>query len=102
MKYEVRFAREAQQDLIRLYDFILERGAADLAIAERALSAIENGIRFLTFSPFTCRKATSDSQYLRELIIPFGSTGYVALFEIESDTTVTILAIRHQREDDYH
>jgi len=26
----------------------------------------------------------------------------VALFEIENSETVTILAIRHQREDDYH
>jgi len=32
---------------------------------------------------------------------PFGSAGYVALFEIEDQTTVTILAIRHQREEDY-
>ncbi|MDH4233664.1 MAG: hypothetical protein OEV15_00815 [Gallionella sp.] len=25
-----------------------------------------------------------------------------ALFEIENSETVTILAVRHQREDDYH
>jgi hypothetical protein len=36
------------------------------------------------------------------LIIAFGSTGYVALFEIINDTTVIVGAIRHQREDDYH
>jgi hypothetical protein len=40
--------------------------------------------------------------FLRELIIPYGAAGYVALFEIEDESTVTILAIRHQREDDYH
>jgi hypothetical protein len=34
-------------------------------------------------------------------VIPFGKTGYVALFEIEPPRTVTILAVRHQREDDY-
>ena len=39
---------------------------------------------------------------LRELIIPFGNSGYVALFEIETGGHVTILALRHQREDDYH
>jgi mRNA-degrading endonuclease RelE of RelBE toxin-antitoxin system len=39
---------------------------------------------------------------LRELVIPFGAAGYVALFEIEDNETVTILAIRHQREEDYH
>jgi hypothetical protein len=26
----------------------------------------------------------------------------VALYEIENDETLTILAVRHQREDDYH
>jgi len=36
------------------------------------------------------------------LIIPFGSAGYVALFEIEGNDLVTVLAIRHQREDDYY
>ena len=43
-----------------------------------------------------------DNPYERELIIPFGSTGYVALFEIISDHEVLVAAIRHQREDDYH
>ncbi|PRG27925.1 hypothetical protein C6T52_19890 [Burkholderia multivorans] len=39
---------------------------------------------------------------LRELIIPFGAFGYVALFEIDYSRTVTILAVRPQRERDYH
>ena len=46
--------------------------------------------------PFSCRKAAPDMPFLRELLIPFGSGGYVVLFE------VTILAVRQQREDDYH
>ena len=36
-----------------------------------------------------------------DLVIPFGSAGYVALFEIEDRQTVTVLAVRQQREDDY-
>jgi len=36
------------------------------------------------------------------LIIPFGATGYVALCEIASASTVVVLAVRHQREEDYH
>ena len=40
--------------------------------------------------------------FIRELNIPFGRTGYVALFEVVDSTTVIIGAIRHQREDDYH
>ena len=44
----------------------------------------------------------SDNTFLRELIIVFGASGYVALFEIDDAKTVTVLAVRHQREDDYH
>ena len=47
-------------------------------------------------------KATSDTPFLRELIIPFGASGYVDLFEIDDEQTVTILAVRHQLEEDYH
>jgi len=35
-------------------------------------------------------------------LIPFGVSGYIVLFEIEDKETVTILAARHQREEDYH
>ena len=31
----------------------------------------------------------------------FGSGGYVALFDIEDFRTLNVLAVRHQREDDY-
>jgi hypothetical protein len=51
--------------------------------------------------PFGCRKAEESNPFLRELVIPFGDAGYVALFEVEDNQTVTVLAIRHQREEDY-
>lgn len=51
--------------------------------------------------PFTCRKTLPDNPFLRELVITFGASGYVVLFEIEDNQTITILAVRHQREDDY-
>jgi plasmid stabilization system protein ParE len=98
-RYRVRLTPEAEEDLLRLYDFLLER---DLAAAERALHAIEEALRLLAFSPFSCRKAVRDNPLLRELVIPFGSAGFVALFEIEARSTVTVLAVRHQREEDYH
>lgn len=105
MSFRVRFTREAQADLERLFDFVLERelvrDSGDLALAERALLAIRAGVATLKTSPFTCRKA-GQSPFLRELIIPFGRTGYVALFEIEGATDVVIIAVRHQLEDDYH
>lgn len=102
MSFRVRFTREAEEDLVRLYEFILDRDAGDLALAERALEAIRHAIVGLERSPFSYRKASGqDSPFLRELVIPFGSAGYVALFDIEGSDVVTILAVRHQREDDY-
>ncbi len=105
MSFRVRLTREAQADLERLFDFVLERElgreGGDLALAEQALDAIRAGLATLQTSPFTCRKAGS-SPFLRELIIPFGRSGYVALFEIEDPASVLIVAVRHQLEDDYH
>lgn len=104
MSYQIRFTQHATDDLERLYDFIIERELGrsdDLAVAERALQAIETAIALLSFSPFTCRKAGNDP-FIRELVIPFGASGYVALFEIEASDSVVIAAVRHQREDDYH
>jgi plasmid stabilization system protein ParE len=102
MRFRVRFTPEAEDDLVRLYDFLLQRDDGDWTIAEHALDAIRNGIALLESSPFNCRKATSANSFLRELIIPFCAAGYVALFEIEDAKTVTVLAVRHQREDDYY
>lgn len=102
MKYRVRFTKEAESDLVRLYEFALARDGADWTVAERALEAIRNAIRNLELTPFSFRKASPGNPFLRELIIPFGASGYVALFEIDEEKTVTSLALRHQREDDYH
>lgn len=59
---------------------------------------------FLELFPFSCRKAQGGPPHplLREMIIPLGNAGNVALFEIEDPATATILAVRHQREEDYH
>ncbi len=99
MSYRVRYTRGARDDLHRLYGFLL---AQDVGAARRARNAIAKAIAFLCESPFTCRKASQDNPFLRELVIPFGSAGYVALFEIEDAGSITILAVRHQREDDFH
>lgn len=105
MTYSVRFTLEAQRDLDRLFDFVIQRELArdsgDLDLAELALAAIRAAMAVLERFPFTCRKA-SDNPFIRELVIPFGNTGYVALFEIADGQTVVVAAVRHQREDDYH
>lgn len=98
MAFRVRYTKAAREDLRRLFGFLLEQ---DIHAARRARDAIAKASDFLQDFPFACRKADADNPFLRELLIPFGSGGYVALFEIEDQTTVTILAVRHQREDDY-
>jgi plasmid stabilization system protein ParE len=100
--FKVRFTEGAEADLVRLYEFILERDDGDWKVTDAALEAIKNAIRSVELSPFSFRKAAADSPFLRELVIPFGAAGYVALFEIDNSGTVTALAVRHQREDDYH
>lgn len=105
MSFRVRLTRDAEADLDRLFDFVLERELArdggDLLLAEQAMTAMRAGIATLKSSPFTCRKA-GRNPFLRELIIPFGRSGHVALFEIEDAEKVVVLAVRHQLEDDYH
>lgn len=103
MSFAVRYSASARDDLIRLYQFLLDRASTveDLDLAERALNAITSAVDSLGRSPFIYRKA-GQSPFLRELLIPFGHSGYVALFEIEDASTVTSLAVRHQLEDDYH
>ena len=102
--FKVRYTDEARHDLVRLFDFLLERAKTieDFDAAQVAVDTIISEVeRHLARSPFIYRKV-GDSPFLRELIIAFGSSGYVALYEIEDAATITILAVRHQREDDYH
>ena len=105
MTFRVRLTVQADEDLERLFDFVLQRELqrhdGNLDFAAQALESIRNAFTTLRQSPFTCRKVGT-SPFLRELIIPFGRSGYVALFEIVDQENVVISAVRHQLEDDYH
>ncbi|APP83933.1 type II toxin-antitoxin system RelE/ParE family toxin [Xanthomonas hortorum pv. vitians] len=102
MGFSVRFTQQARDDLAHLYDWLLQRAEGDFTVAERALQSIRDGVTVLELAPLSCRKAGVADPFLRELVIGFGASGYVLLFEVESDQVVTVLAVRHQREDDYH
>ena len=99
MSHQLRFAETALGDIERLYRFLAEQ---DIPSAEAALVALDKAWDFLSSFPFSSRKATADNPLLREMLIPFGGAGYVALYEIDDAETITILAVRHQREDDYN
>ena len=102
--FRVRYTEEARDDLVRLFDFLLERAQTTEAFddAQQVLDTIASEIEtHLSRTPFIYRKS-GKSPFLRELIIPCRTAGYVALYEIEGGETINILAVRHQLEDDYH
>ena len=103
-EYTVTLLQEAVEDLRHLEDFAIERelssGAPDWTSPQRALDAIREGMRLLSWSPYTCRRAELGNGRSRELIVPFGGTGYVVLFEVVGDNVI-VGAVRHQREEDY-
>ena len=63
--------------------------------------AIREAFRPLSHAP-NIGRLLEDSEDLRELVIDFGASGYLALYRLEPALdAVTILAVKHQREDDY-
>lgn len=69
--------------------------------ARRAGQAIEQQFILLETSPDIGRPF-SDPFELRELLIPFGDSGYSALYRHEpADDAVYVLAFRHQKEAGY-
>jgi plasmid stabilization system protein ParE len=104
MTFVVELSPTAETDLERLFEFLLERAETteDFDRAQTAIDAVRAVVQQqLAMTPFSFRKAAK-SPAQRELIIPFGNTGYVALYEIVSESIVIVLAFRHQREADYH
>ena len=100
--YELVVAQSAKDDLERLHAFATD---IDPDMAECALKTITSAFQILTCHPHTCRKMQSadlSNSALRELVIKFGNAGYLALFEIVDEEVALVLAIRHQRENDYH
>ena len=92
---------------------LTERGVADIercrvflanrdkTASTRAASAIATALRRLTDTPAMGRPVPGHPPF-RELVIPFGTTGYVALYAHDAtDDAVVILALRHQREAGY-
>jgi len=88
----------AVQGLERCRRFLTEK--SPLA-AQRAAQTIGHHLYFLETAPEIGRPI-DDMPELRELIIPFGDSGYVSLYRFEKfDDTVYVLAFRHQKEAGY-
>jgi len=69
--------------------------------AKRAAQAIERQFLLLETMPDSGRPF-ADLPELRELLISFGDSGYVALYRHEpAEDAVYVLAFRHQKEAGY-
>ena len=91
------FAAAAAEDLERLVEFLLERFPED---AIQTVDHITDALNILQQHPRIGRPLEAG---LRELVISRGRTGYLALYEYdERSDLVIVLAVRHQREQDYH
>ena len=90
-------APEAADDLDRLTDFLLE------ADAESAIETIDLILDALTVLERHPRMGRLLPQGLRELVISRGQSGCLALYSYDEGADIAlILAVRHQREQDYH
>ena len=93
---EVIYSRHAFDDLERLADFLSEN-SPEAAVA--AIDVIRDGIEILERHPMVGRPC---EEGLRELLMSYGKSGYVALYSYErQQNVVLVLAIRHQRELGY-
>lgn len=88
----------AVRGLRRCHDFLADKTPR---AAARAGEAIEQSLAKLETAPEIGRPYP-DAPELRELVIPFGDSGYVALYRHETAAdTVYVLAFRHQKEAGY-
>lgn len=92
----IRLSARARTDLVRLHGFLVTK---DAVAASRAVDEIESSLFLLTQMPKIGRPVQDG---LRELVIDFGSSGYLALYALdEVADELVVLALRHQRELDY-
>lgn len=89
----VVYSARALSHLQRAFE-VLARDNPDAASA--ASSAIRSAVESLAAHPLLGRRVHGD---IRELVISFGQTGYIALYRfVVPQDEVRMLAIRHQRE----
>jgi plasmid stabilization system protein ParE len=93
---QIVYSRRALDDLERAIGFL---AGQDAAVAAQAAAAIREAVEILSRHPLIGRPVEPP---LRELVISFGKTGYLALYRfLPQRAQVRILGIRHQRELDY-
>lgn len=102
-QYRVVATVTFQEDIERLEEHSIQRELAsntpDDTCLFRFRDAVKSAVMILSFAPHSCRRCETQREF-RELIVPFGHGGCVALFAIR-DLDVLLLAARDQHEHDY-
>jgi plasmid stabilization system protein ParE len=92
----VVYSARALEHLERAFEAIAR---SDPSTALDAATAIQSAVSALAAHPLIGRRIERE---VRELVISFGKSGYVALYRfVPHLDAVRVLAIRHQRELDY-
>ena len=90
---QVVYSARSLAHIERVFQFLRNKNPA---AALDAGTAIQSAVDNLSAHPLVGRRIEGE---LRELIISYGQTGYVALYRfVVARDEVRILAIRHQRE----
>jgi plasmid stabilization system protein ParE len=90
----VKYAHRALCEFTRLYKFLRQKSPS---AAGRASEVIKKSVHILADHPSIGRAVVDMSEEYRELLIPFGDSGYVVRYRIEQNEVI-VLAIRHQKE----
>jgi plasmid stabilization system protein ParE len=100
MSRKLHYSESFFRDMQRYYR---QLAGINQRAADKAYDAVAHHLELLVDFPMIGRRIHLDDEtiMLRELLVPFGQAGYIVLFEVVDDETLSILAIRHQREDDY-
>lgn len=92
------WSRQALLDVQRLHRFLAVK---NIAAATRAIKSVRQGVKVLGYQTGIGRTVEDIPEEFREWLIDFGNSGYVARYRFDGET-VTILAVRHQKEAGYH
>jgi toxin ParE1/3/4 len=94
---QITLTRRAEIDLERLRAFLPANAPR---VAKNAAKTLKNAFEMIGRHPMLGRAVEFENFDCRELLVAFGSTGYIVLYRV-IDAEVYILAVRHQREKSF-
>ena len=93
----VYYTKVGYADLERLHAFLSSKSRRT---ADRAINKIRRAVIRLGDFPEAGRPTPDLNPVHRELLVPFGHSGYVVLYGLDGPDVV-IISVRHQREAGY-